>query len=106
MRRERNHCTAATTGCRDCFRDCATARMRASHQGSKKARLGVIVRFFASPLPVVLHIVAAAAHIVQRAFHFVPGIRRRSPGWHRRVGRLLVGSGLIATVSGLWMTQS
>ena len=62
-------------------------------------------RFFASPLPVVLHIVAAAAYIVLRAFHFVPGIRRRSPCWHRRVGRLLVGSGLVAALSGLWMTQ-
>ena len=62
-------------------------------------------RFFASPLPVVLHIVAAAANIVLGAFQFVPGLRRRKLGWHRRVGRLLVGSGLVAALSGLWMTQ-
>jgi uncharacterized membrane protein len=62
-------------------------------------------RFFAAPLPVVLHIVAAAAYIVLGAFQFVPGVRRRKPGWHRRVGRLLVGSGLVAALSGLWMTQ-
>ena len=62
-------------------------------------------RFFAAPLPVVLHIVAAAAYIVLGAFQFVPSIRRRKPGWHRRVGRLLVGSGLVAALSGLWMTQ-
>ena len=62
-------------------------------------------RFFAAPLPVVLHIVAAAAYIVLGAFQFVPSIRRRMPGWHRRVGRLLVGSGLVAALSGLWMTQ-
>ena len=62
-------------------------------------------RFFAAPLPVVLHIVAAAAYIVLGAFQFVPSIRRRKPGWHRRVGRLLVGSGLAAALSGLWMTQ-
>ena len=62
-------------------------------------------RFFAAPLPVVLHIVAAAAYIVLGAFQFVPGLRRRKPGWHRRVGRLLVGSGLVAALSGLWMTQ-
>jgi uncharacterized membrane protein len=62
-------------------------------------------RFFAAPLPVVLHIVAAAAYIVLGAFQFVPGFRRRKPGWHRRVGRLLVGSGLVAALSGLWMTQ-
>jgi predicted membrane protein DUF2306 len=52
-------------------------------------------RFFASPLPVVLHVVAATAYIVLGAFQFVPGIRRWKPGWHRQVGRLLVGSGLI-----------
>ncbi len=62
-------------------------------------------RFFAAPLPVVLHIVAAAAYIVLGASQFVPGFRRRKPGWHRRVGRLLVGSGLVAALSGLWMTQ-
>ena len=62
-------------------------------------------RFFASPLPVVLHIVTAAAYIVLGAFQFVPGIRRRKPGWHRREGRLVVGSGLVAALSGLWMTQ-
>ena len=62
-------------------------------------------RFFASPLPVVLHIVAATAYIVLGAFQFVPGFRRRMPGWHRRVGRLLVGSGLVAALSGLWMSQ-
>ncbi len=62
-------------------------------------------RFFASPLPVVLHIVAAAAYTVLGAFQFVPGFRRRQPGWHRRVGRLLVGAGLFAALSGLWMAQ-
>ena len=62
-------------------------------------------RFFASPLPVVLHIIAAATYIVLGAFQFVPGIRRRMPGWHRQVGRLMVGSGLVVALSGLWMTQ-
>ncbi len=62
-------------------------------------------RFFATPLPVVLHIIAASAYIVLGAFQFMPGFRRRMPGWHRRVGRLLVVSGLVAALSGLWMTQ-
>ena len=62
-------------------------------------------RFFAAPLPVVLHVVAAAVYTVLGAFQFVPGFRRRRPGWHRRVGRLLVGAGLVAALSGLWMAQ-
>jgi len=62
-------------------------------------------RFFAAPLPVVLHIVGASVFTVLGAFQFVPGLRRRLPGWHRRVGRLVVGAGLVAALSGLWMTQ-
>jgi uncharacterized membrane protein len=62
-------------------------------------------RFFASPLPVVLHIVGAAVYAVLGAFQFAPRFRRRRPGWHRRVGRLVAGAGLVVALSGLWMTQ-
>jgi uncharacterized membrane protein len=62
-------------------------------------------RFFGAPLPVVLHILSVATFIVLGAFQFVPGIRRRSPAWHRRVGRVLVVAGLVAALSGLWMSQ-
>lgn len=62
-------------------------------------------RFFAAPLPVVLHIAGAAGFIVLGAFQFVPSIRRQWPGWHRRIGRLVIGSGLVAALSALWMAQ-
>lgn len=62
-------------------------------------------RFFASPLPVVLHIVSVSVYAVLGAFQFAPGFSRRRPGWHRASGRLLVPSGLVAAISGLWMTQ-
>ncbi len=61
-------------------------------------------RFFASPLPVVLHIVSAAVYALLGAFQFAAGFRRRRPGWHRAAGRLLVGCGLLVGLSGLWMT--
>ena len=61
-------------------------------------------RFFASPLPVVLHIVSAAVYAIVGAFQFPTGIRRRYPGWHRAAGWLLVPSGLLVGLSGLWMT--
>ena len=62
-------------------------------------------RFFASPLPVVLHIVGAIVYALLGAFQFVS--RRWRPGvaWHRNVGRwLLVPCGLIVGLSGIWMT--
>lgn len=61
-------------------------------------------RFFAVPLPVVSHIIGASLFCVLGAFQFVPGFRRRRPGWHRAAGRLLVPCGLIAALSGMWMT--
>ena len=62
-------------------------------------------RFFASPLPVVLHIVSAGVYALLGAFQFVSRLWRRGTGWHRNVGRwLLVPCGLIVGLSGLWMT--
>lgn len=59
-------------------------------------------RFFASPVPVVLHIVGASVFCVLGAFQFVPSLRRRR--WHRMAGRVIVPCGLIAALAGLWMT--
>jgi uncharacterized membrane protein len=61
-------------------------------------------RFAASPLPLVVHIVAAIAYAVFGAFQFSAWLRRRRPGWHRRAGRVLAALGLAVALSGLWMT--
>jgi len=61
-------------------------------------------RFFASPLPVVLHIVGASLYAILGAFQFVSRFWRRGTGWHRIVGRLLVPCGLLVGLSGVWMT--
>jgi uncharacterized membrane protein len=61
-------------------------------------------RFFAAPLPGVLHIGGAAVYAILGAFQFASGFRRRRPGWHRAAGRLLVACGLLVGMSGLWMT--
>ncbi|MFP2906513.1 hypothetical protein ACLESD_15895 [Pyxidicoccus sp. 3LFB2] len=36
-------------------------------------------RFFASPLPVVLHVLSASVYCILGAFQFAPGFRRRRP---------------------------
>jgi uncharacterized membrane protein len=61
-------------------------------------------RFFAAPAPVVVHISSACLFCVLGAFQFVPGLRRRRPGLHRVMGRLLVICGVFAGLSGLWLT--
>ncbi|NKX51381.1 DUF2306 domain-containing protein, partial [Arthrobacter deserti] len=61
-------------------------------------------RFFASPAPVVAHIVSATVYCLLGAFQFVPGLRRNGRGWHRAAGRILVPAGLLAALSGLWMS--
>lgn len=62
-------------------------------------------RFFASPIPVVVHIVSVTLYALLGAFQFTPSFRRRRPGWHRAAGRILVPSGLAAALSGLWMAH-
>ena len=62
-------------------------------------------RFFASPIPVVAHIISVTLYSMLGAIQFVPSLRNKKVGWHRNAGRLLVPSGLIAALSGLWMTQ-
>lgn len=61
-------------------------------------------RFFASPLPVVLHIVSAGLYALLGAFQFVSRLWQRGAKWHRWAGRLLVPCGLVVGFSGLWMT--
>lgn len=62
------------------------------------------VRFFALPLPVILHILGATTYLVLGAFQFVPSLRQRHPRYHRLAGRVLIPAGLVGAASGLWMT--
>jgi uncharacterized membrane protein len=64
------------------------------------------VRFFDSPVPVLIHIFTVTVYLLVGAFQFVPALRRSNRGrlsWHRVSGRLLVPMGLLAALSGLWM---
>jgi len=61
-------------------------------------------RFFAAPLPVVLHIVGASVFATLGAFQLAGGFRQRGPRWHRVAGRGVVVSGLLVGLSALWMT--
>lgn len=63
------------------------------------------VRFVAAPGPVIVHIMAVTLYCLLGAFQFAPGWRRRHPRWHRMAGRILVPCGLLAALTGLWMTQ-
>ncbi|HYD80799.1 MAG TPA: DUF2306 domain-containing protein [Paucimonas sp.] len=61
-------------------------------------------RFFASPAPAVLHVLSSAVFSILGAFQFAAGFRRRRPGWHRAAGRILTACGLVAGLTGVWMT--
>ncbi|MDP9981121.1 hypothetical protein J2W14_000497 [Pseudarthrobacter oxydans] len=63
-------------------------------------------RFFDSPIPVLIHIPAVTVYLLLGAFQFLPSLRRGKrgkPSWHRIAGRILVPTGLLAALSGLWM---
>ncbi|MGW0807844.1 DUF2306 domain-containing protein [Nonomuraea sp. NPDC002799] len=80
----------------------AAGAVRLTELGGGAAITPGNARFFAMPLPVVLHIVCVSVYSVLGAFQFVPGLRRRA--WHRRSGRLLVPCGLVAALTGVWLT--
>jgi len=63
-------------------------------------------RFVTAPVPVVLHIISVTVYCIVGAFQFSPGIRRNHPRWHRLSGRMLVPSGLVAALSGIWMATA
>jgi uncharacterized membrane protein len=61
-------------------------------------------RFFTKPLPFLLHIFSATLYCVLGAFQFSTSLRHRKLNWHRAAGRILIPSGLVVAISGLWMT--
>ena len=61
-------------------------------------------RFFAAPLPILLHIPSVVVFSMLGAFQFSPAFRRRRHRWHRAAGRILIPCGMVAALSGLWMT--
>jgi Predicted membrane protein (DUF2306) len=61
-------------------------------------------RFMTMPLPVVLHIESATFFCVLGAFQFDATTRQRFPRWHRINGRVVAPSGIVAALTGLWMT--
>ena len=62
-------------------------------------------RFIATPLPMVLHILAVVPYSIVGAFQFAPAFRRRHRSWHRAVGIVLVMLGLVGALTGLWMAH-
>jgi NADPH:quinone reductase-like Zn-dependent oxidoreductase/uncharacterized membrane protein len=61
-------------------------------------------RLAAHPLPLTLHILGATGFAVLGALQFSPGLRRRSPAWHRAAGRALAPLGVVGALSGMWLT--
>jgi uncharacterized membrane protein len=61
-------------------------------------------RFLAAPTAVVIHVIVATLYCLLGAFQFSPAFRVRWPGLHRRAGRVLALCGLLAAITGVWMT--
>ena len=53
----------------------------------------------------VLHILAVVPFSILGALQFSPVFRRRRRGWHRAAGKVLALCGLVAALTGLWMSH-
>lgn len=60
-------------------------------------------RFFAAPVPIVLHVISCSVYFVLGAFQFSPGFRSNNRRWHRTAGRILIPTGLASAATGMWM---
>lgn len=78
---------------------------RLAQLASGETAIGDSARFSASPTPIILHIIAASIFGVLGALQFVPQFRSRGTRWHRTAGRLVLPSGFVVALTGLWMTQ-
>lgn len=78
--------------------------MRLTNLSGSAAATAEHARFAAAPAPIVIHVLAATLYCLLGAFQFSSAFRRRFPAWHRGAGRVLVLCGLLAGVTGLWMT--
>lgn len=54
--------------------------------------------------PLMVHLVSGTAYAVLGAFQFSASFRRSHRTWHRRAGRFLIGLGLTAALSAIWLT--
>lgn len=54
--------------------------------------------------PLLMHLGSGTAYAVLGAFQFSPSFRRSHRALHRRAGRVLIGLGLTAAVSAIWLT--
>lgn len=59
-----------------------------------------------SAIPIVAHIVGAAAYTLLGAIQFAPGLRSRWPTWHRVAGRVALIGAAVVIVSSLWLSTA
>lgn len=83
---------------------CAAGIARLAGLASDTAFNGDSERFFASPVTVILHIIGASLFSILGALQFSTGLRQRYPQWHKVSGRVVAASGVVAALSGIWMT--
>jgi uncharacterized membrane protein len=62
-------------------------------------------RFFAAPIPIVVHALSSLLYFMLGAFQFSPAVRNNHPRWHRSAGRVLIPSGILCAATGVWMAQ-
>ncbi len=62
-------------------------------------------RAIAYPLPIIVHALGSSLFCLIGALQFMPGMRRRWPGVHRKMGMAVMVAGCLSALTGLWMTH-
>jgi uncharacterized membrane protein YozB (DUF420 family) len=83
----------------------AAGVVRLSELGGGSAATPENARFIATRWPVALHVAGAIVFCMLGAFQFDSAIRQRFPRLHRIAGRVVAPAGVLAALTGLWMTH-
>jgi len=62
-------------------------------------------RVHSAPVVFAFHILSSVLFCIVGAFQFLPSVRNRYPGWHWLAGRVVIASGMVTALSGVWMTH-
>lgn len=68
------------------------------------APLAATARFHAAPVSILLHVTGASLFLILGLVQLMSGLRTRWRRWHRRAGKVALLAGLVAAVTGIWMT--
>jgi hypothetical protein len=63
-------------------------------------------RALAAPIPIIIHIITSFIFCIFGIIQFIHTIRKKYPSLHKKVGIIVILSGLVSATTAMWMTHN